>query len=617
MRRRRGRGACRPRTRARQGLDRSAIRSSERHLRALATVEDRDCLVPGRREERERTVEVAADEPRDMWARRHRDGNVSLAASAQQLHRRVELADRPTQPRGRHLDRDATFGDRVGDRCVVEPVDPVAEDLDEVRVGEHVEDAAACGVRENREVALPRRLDTKGIDQPRLAVDRVPVDEVDGAEQEIPRVRVENRARVVSAPRLVIDLEPELHRQPLFLRGDDCTDVRTEILPAEVDLVRHMPQRACLLEVVRVLAEADLVDAGRARRRDERLQGAGPVCQLLRLVAKVHVVVDDHSNAATRTRSSGSVTLSSFGQPATIATRPPRASTAAEQSVHGTDPGRWPASARRSTSATKTCGVCTVRRTERSRVSTTTSFSTRFTVSATGRPGTAPSQPALNASRPRASTSTATSGRAASWTAITAASAGTSSTAARTESVRVAPPATQALTLPHPSSSASRIAGSSQPGGAATTIASIHAEASSRSRLSASNGRSPRRTNAFGLSAPSRSPLPAAARTAQTLTLRRLQPSSSPPASSPSPSRQSPSSRAPSPVQASPSRPSSSRSSRLLSSSPPARRRSSPPSWRSRSRRPRLRARRRATLPSRPRRGPSRTSTRSRGASSP
>ena len=55
-------------------------------------------------------------------------------------------------------------------------------------------------------------------------------------------------------------------------------------------------------------------------------------------------------------------------------------------------------------------------------------------------------------------------------------------------------------TFPQPSSSASRITGSSQPGGATTTIESIQSEASSRSRLSARSGRPPSGANAFGRS---------------------------------------------------------------------------------------------------------------------
>ena len=98
----------------------------------------------------------------------------------------------------------------------------------------------------------------------------------------------------------------------------------------------------------------------------------------------------------------------------------------------------------------------------------------------------------------RSITSSETSGRAASCTRITAASSATSPTPIRTDSPRVSPPATDATTFPQPSSSARRIAGSSQSGGATTTIDSIQPEASSRSRLSARSGRPRRGANALG-----------------------------------------------------------------------------------------------------------------------
>src|SRR5581483_11386121 len=155
-------------------------------------------------------------------------------------------------------------------------------------------------------------------------------------------------------------------------------------------------------------------------------------------------------------------------------------------------------------------------------VSTTPpSGATSFSVSDTGRPGTTPSQPSESGASTRPITSSDRSGRAASCTSTTSASAGTSASPARTESLRVAPPATQAFAFAQPSSSASRIAGSSQPGGATTTIASIQSDSSSRRSGSASSGSSPSFANAFGWSSPRRSPRPAATRIAQTDTAPR------------------------------------------------------------------------------------------------
>ena len=92
-------------------------------------------------------------------------------------------------------------------------------------------------------------------------------------------------------------------------------------------------REAQLLEVVAVLGEPDLVDAGGVRRFDERIDGPRLERELLAPVAEMHVVVDDHSSAATRSRSPTSVTLISFGSPSTTLTRPPRASTRDEQSL--------------------------------------------------------------------------------------------------------------------------------------------------------------------------------------------------------------------------------------------------------------------------------------------
>src|SRR5215211_657380 len=152
----------------------------------------------------------------------------------------------------------------------------------------------------------------------------------------------------------------------------------------------------------------------------------------------------------------------------------------------------------------------------RSTVSTTWSPSRRFTVSGMGSAGTTPSQPSLSVVRSRSITSSERSGRAASWTSTTAASSSTSAMAARTEPARVSPPGTEATTFEQLSSSASRITGSCQSGGAATTIESTQSEPSSRSRLSARSGLSPSLAKALGRSSPSRSPRPAATITAQT-----------------------------------------------------------------------------------------------------
>src|SRR5207247_387012 len=89
----------------------------------------------------------------------------------------------------------------------------------------------------------------------------------------------------------------------------------------------NAPERARLREVVNVLREADLVDAGGARPLDERVDGPRVVRDLAAPVAKMQVVVGDHVSGASRSRSAASVIFASRGSPGTIFTRPPLAST--------------------------------------------------------------------------------------------------------------------------------------------------------------------------------------------------------------------------------------------------------------------------------------------------
>src|SRR6478609_5886442 len=180
---------------------------------------------------------------------------------------------------------------------------------------------------------------------------------------------------------------------------------------------------------------------------------------------------DAQRHPATVSRSASDVTLSRRGSPSTTLTRPPAASTRPAQSVVCNR--LLLARACLNRSAAKAWGVWTAQRPSRDTVSCTPpSPPTRFSVSPTGSPGTAPSQPSESGASTRSTTSSVTSGRAASCTRTTSASAGTSPRPARTESLLVSPPVTQACTLPQPSSSATRIAGSSQPGGATRTIPS-------------------------------------------------------------------------------------------------------------------------------------------------
>ena len=111
------------------------------------------------------------------------------------------------------------------------------------------------------------------------------------------------------------------------------SDVRIDVVHTALHLVRNLPQGTTLSEVVDVFREPDLVHAGGASRRDEEIDRPRVERDVLTPVTEMHVVVDDHRSATTRSRSPASVTLISLGSPATTFTLPPRASTREEQSV--------------------------------------------------------------------------------------------------------------------------------------------------------------------------------------------------------------------------------------------------------------------------------------------
>src|SRR3954451_6365762 len=235
--------------------------------------------------------------------------------------------------------------------------------------------------------------------------------------------------------------------------------------------VGRLPRRGGVVDLEDLPDVVVMVAAGReaaqhAHQRERRHSGdGGSALPHAGLVDERLADVEDnglYSHAATRSRSAGLVTLSSRSSPGTTVTRPPAASTSEAQSVaRSVESARAAASAARRTGATNAWGVCTATSSSRLSVSSTTPARTRLTVSLTGRPGTAPSKPCASPATSRSRTSSATSGRAASCTRITPASAGPSPPPARTEPVRVAPPVTHALTLDAPTSSASRIVGSS------------------------------------------------------------------------------------------------------------------------------------------------------------
>src|SRR6185437_1091888 len=274
------------------------------------------------------------DEIRRMRIRGERHRHAGVATRLKKLRMRIQLTDRLVQPRRRDLDGNARIRDRSDDRPVVERRGTLTEDLNEIGMRQRVEQSAASSRGQRLEVQSPGLLDAEHVQHPRLlAVDAEPVDEVHRPEQVVPRIRGKDRARLVFTTWHVVDLEPELHRQAALPRLEDRSHVRIDVVHAPLQLVRNLPQRTTLGEVVDVLREPDLVHTDGMSRRDERIDRPGVERNVLTRVTEMHVVVDDHSSAATRSRSPASVTLINFGSPSTTFTLPPRASTREEQSV--------------------------------------------------------------------------------------------------------------------------------------------------------------------------------------------------------------------------------------------------------------------------------------------
>ena len=118
---------------------------------------------PSALEQLERAVVVGADVLGPVGVAGERDGHAGLEAHLEERRRGVDLAGALAQPGGRDLDRDARLGD-PGDRELVVAAQVAARaggparapDLDEVGVGEDVEQAAARGLADRLEVARAR-----------------------------------------------------------------------------------------------------------------------------------------------------------------------------------------------------------------------------------------------------------------------------------------------------------------------------------------------------------------------------------------------------------------------------------------------------------------------------
>ena len=211
------RHAVRERVRIEAGAD-AILAHPSGSCRAHAPVEDAHRVAAGRTRERDRALEVFADEHGLVGVGRERDRRRATAGAARVG---IELADRLAQPRGRDLERDAGLVDGSASSSCSSSLAAHAVDLGEIRMRKHVEVTAARRADERLDVAAPHLvLRQLGPDaEPGSVSIGVVVDHVHRAEEEVPRVRrrARRRARAARSPSPV-DLEPELDRQAAALR---------------------------------------------------------------------------------------------------------------------------------------------------------------------------------------------------------------------------------------------------------------------------------------------------------------------------------------------------------------------------------------------------------------
>ena len=194
-----------------------------------------------------------------------RERHPGLDAELGEATRRVELADRLADPRGRELDRRAALDHRFDRRLVEAPQvalgqRPVpAPDLDQVRVGEDLEEAGAGAFAEGVEVAAPDllRIGARPPDVEALVVDRgvAVADEVDRADDVVEVAGGEQLAGPLLGPGDEVALDPEPQRR----RADELA-VGVEVVAGVLGPERVGPEVEGGGEAVDVLGDAELLD---------------------------------------------------------------------------------------------------------------------------------------------------------------------------------------------------------------------------------------------------------------------------------------------------------------------------------------------------------------------
>ena len=200
---------------------------------------------------------------------------------------------------------------------------------------EHVEHARSRRLAERVEVGRPDLVGIPGgpPDVPIAAhVDCIVADEVNGADDVVPVVLVEQRGHAVLAPRHVVRLDPQPQAGAAGELGVFVQVVDGPALPERV-----LPDVERAAEAVHVLGHAELVDASVGRNLAVALDvRVGEIARGRRVVVvgtQVEVVVGQHRSISAMRMSSAVVTLKFSGKPSTTRTRPPTASTRDASSV--------------------------------------------------------------------------------------------------------------------------------------------------------------------------------------------------------------------------------------------------------------------------------------------
>src|SRR6266516_5708911 len=101
---------------------------------------------------------------------------------------------------------------------------------------QRVDEPAPSQRRQLAEVPPPRTVRAELSDEARLHVEGKPSQEVDRAEEVVPGIWRQELGKPIAAIGHPIDLEAELHRQPLALSLQDSVAVVVQVVPASFHL---------------------------------------------------------------------------------------------------------------------------------------------------------------------------------------------------------------------------------------------------------------------------------------------------------------------------------------------------------------------------------------------